>query len=173
MGPRHLFREGFTIIEILLVVIILLAVVGLTVPSFGPAYARLQLKKTAEDLVFVMRYAQSRCVMSNRRIRLELDAQGSGYQLMQASPSDGRQAPDRDEEGEAFEPVGGRWGRAFKIPPEIVVQSDGPFVYFFPDGSIEKREISVCRRALPTGPQERCLTVSTQGYRGRVRILAL
>ncbi|OGX37664.1 MAG: hypothetical protein A3G91_04605 [Omnitrophica WOR_2 bacterium RIFCSPLOWO2_12_FULL_50_9] len=157
MGLRHRLLLGFTIIELLLVVIILLVVVGLTVPSFSPAYARLQLHKTVEDLAFVMRYAQSRCVMNNRRIRLAFDSTLSEYQLMQQTP------PSGEGEG-AFEPVGGRWGRVFRIPDDVTVHTDDPFVYFFPDGRIEKQDISICR-------QEKCLTISTQGQRGHVWIL--
>lgn len=156
MRLRKCLLSGFTIIELLLVVIILLVVVGLAVPTFSPAYARLQLRKTAEDLAFVMRYAQSRCVMNNRRIRLAFDSTLSEYQLMQ-------QTSPLGEDGGAFEPVAGRWGRVFQIPDDVTVHTDDPFVYFFPDGRIEKQDISVCR-------QGRCLTISTRGQRGHVWI---
>lgn len=153
-GLRNI--AGLTAVEMLLVVLILSVVTAMTVPSFRQTYGRFRLRKTAEDLAYVMRYAQSRAIAKNRPMRLELNADLTSYFLAQKT--------EGDASAEDFERFSGRIGRNFQIPEDIKVQTEGSYVFFWPDGNIDRQSLEVCR-------DTQCLTVSTKEQRGYVRII--
>lgn len=150
-------QSGFTLIEIILVVILLSIITALTVPNFVPTYNYLQVQKTTDEIADLMRYAQSRSIIKNDQVRLEFDSLFSKYWLTQ------------DESGEYHDDIkefvrfSGRLGRTFDVPSEITIEMDGQYVYFYPDGRSEKKRIYVCFK-------ERCYTISTQEQRGYVRV---
>ena len=84
---------GFTLIEVILVVLILSVIAGLTIPRFSSTYNRFILQKSVEDLAYIMRYAQSRAITKNRVIRLEFDSTLSQYWLTQAEPHQIKEDP--------------------------------------------------------------------------------
>ena len=63
-------NKAFTLIEMLLVLIILSVIVGLTVPNFGKSVNTFELKKTANDIVYLVRWAQSRAINENVNYQL-------------------------------------------------------------------------------------------------------
>ncbi len=65
--------RGFTLVEILLVVVIMAVIAVLAVPNFSRTYAGIELHKTADDLAYRMRYVQSYAITKNTRARLEFD----------------------------------------------------------------------------------------------------
>lgn len=145
--------RGFTLVELLLVLLIVAIAAGLTVPNFSKTYARIQLKKTAEDLAYLMRYAQSRAVVKNRPVRLTFDEEFSRYWLTEATA----------EDNEEFARISGRWGKTYPVSEKIEVFSDKLFVTFYPDGHMDRQLIYVTR-------EERTLTISTREQRGYVRV---
>ncbi len=149
-------RTGVTAVEMLLVVLLVSVVTAMTVPSFRQTYGRFCLQKTAEDLAYVMRYAQSRAIAKNRQMRLEFSADWTSYFLAQKTEGDAR-AGD-------FERFSGRLGRDFQILKDIKVQAEGPYIIFWPDGNIDRQSLEVCR-------DMKCLSVSTKEQRGYVRII--
>ena len=68
MRPR-----GFTLVEILLVVMLIGLAAGLAVPNFSGSFSSLQLRETAENLGYLMRYAQSRAIIRRQPCRLEFN----------------------------------------------------------------------------------------------------
>ena len=159
-GPNPARRqEAFTLIEIILVVLILGVVVGMAVPNFSRTYSTFQLKQFTEDLVYLMRYAQSRAITNNREIRLEFDPEFLQYWLTQQKEGEERGAGDP-----VFERFTGRYGRIFKVPPELRIKTGMNTVSFYPDGTIARARMDVCR-------DEKCLTISTKEQRGFVQVL--
>ena len=165
--------QGFTLIEILLVVVIMAVIAVLAVPNFSRTYAGIELRKAADDLAYRMRYAQSYAITRNTLTRLEFDPFFTQYWLT-------RQSGDETAQG-AFERIPGRMGEITGIPRDAQVSfaEGGPALYFYPDGTMDKRRISFCR-ALPVplrgtysaGRQgDECFFVSTQKQRGQVLIL--
>lgn len=149
---------AFTAVELILVVLILSILAGLTVPHFSRTHKTFELKKQAQDLAYMMRYAQSRAVAKGKRMRLEFLSDFSVYQLTEESETDLAQEGER-----SFETIAGRMGRAVTVPSSIKFQSEGADVHFYPDGSIDKRRVSVCQ-------QEQCWVISTREKRGHVQI---
>lgn len=151
-------RDGFTLVEIILVVLILAVIASLTLPNFSRSYAQVRLRQSAQGLVDLMRYAQSRAVAHNRRVRLEFDDALSKYWLTEEAGVRTQTSP------EDFHRFPGRFGRDFVLPGAVGVQTDTRPLTFFPDGSIEKGQINICL-------DQRCLTISTQWQRGYVRLI--
>lgn len=162
--------RGFTIIELLLVVVIVAVIAALAAPNFGSTYARIQLRKAADDLAYRMRYAQSYAITRNTLTRLEFDPSFTRYWLTSKSGEEAAQ--------DTFERLTGRLGESVGIPGDIQVSfaQDDPSLYFYPDGTMDKRRVSLCR-GLPAGrvgPAQRdrqeCVFVSTQKQRGQVYV---
>jgi len=157
---KTLGSRGFTLIEIILVVVIFSVVIVLAVPNLGSTYSSMLMKKQAEDIVYLMRYAQSRAIIKSVFVRLIFDADYTKYRLLQSRSED----EDVDIDDIVFVPFSGRFSRSHKIPNDINVESDSQEINFYPDGKIDKSNIGICR-------EEKCYTVSTEKQRGHVLLL--
>jgi hypothetical protein len=155
---NRLKEKSFTLLEIILVILVIGVIAGLTVPNFSKTYADIELKKGAEDLAYLMRYATGRAVIKNIKTRLEFNSEFSQYWLAE-------EIKDSVEAGEGeFKKISGRLGKKFNIPSGIKIELEDEFVSFYPDGSMDKKYIYVCN-------EKRCLIVSTKEKRGDVLVL--
>ncbi len=155
LSNRH--SKGFSLIEILLVVILLSIVAVLIIPNFSQSYESLILSKTTESIADLMRYAQSRSVMNNHAVNLIFEEDFSRYQLFQF-----------DSESNAFVAIANRLGKSFETPSNLTVSSEVTTIGFYPDGTIDPAEVSVCASGEDS---ERCYTVSSKVQRGFIKIL--
>lgn len=154
----HAFLQGFSIIEVLLVVIILSVVAGLAIPNFSRSYHQFHLKNAADELAYVMRYAQSRAVTKNRQVRLEFDPEFSSYWI-----TEGVDSVLESDDTQGFQKISGRFGKVFRIPDDLSIEGEASAVTFYPDGRIDRQRFSLCN-------EKRCFMVSTKEQRGHVRI---
>jgi len=69
-------RRGFTLIELMVVLTILVLLAGLTAPSFVRQYHEAKLKSAARDMVGLMQYARSEAVVEGTTYRLNIDRDG-------------------------------------------------------------------------------------------------
>jgi len=148
---------GFTIIEVMLVMVILVIITGLAAPNFSNTYAGIQLKVTTDDIAYLMRYAQSRAVARGNEIRIEFDSSLRVYWITEEEQSD-TYASDK-----MFNRITGRLGKKNKIPEMLNLEIEKPSIHFFPDGTIEKVLFNVCLK-------EQCRIISTKEQRGAVRV---
>ena len=153
--PRGEGTRSFTLIEILLVAVILAVIAVLAVPNFSRTYAGIELRKAADDLAYRMRYAQSYAITKNTRARLEFDPLFTQYWLAADRFPSAKGSPREEQSGDdtaqdAFERLTGRLGQSISLPRDVRLSfEDGdPSLSFYPDGTIDKRRISLCR-ALP------------------------
>lgn len=156
---RFFWQAGFTLIEILIVVMILGVIAGLAVPNFSNLNTQVQLKETAKNISYLMRYAQGRAITKGKTQELTFDAGNFQYQLNEAV-SEGTQ---REGEG-IFNPIAGRLGRTFDIPKEITLEIDNPHIRFYPDGKIDRTRIFLHDN------RDHYFTVSTQEQTGYVQM---
>ena len=132
-------QDGFTFVEILLVVVLLGVVAGLSVPHFSQSYKTLQVQNVADHIAYLMRYAQSRAIMKNGFVRLVFNASSHTYWLEQAQASG-------DEAEMYYERIPGRWGRVFSFDPGMELSAESSFVVCYPDG---KDSLSIRHGAEP------------------------
>lgn len=150
-------RSGFTLVELLLVVVLLAVIAGLSIPRFSQTYKKMQLKQSAENLAYVMRYAQSRSITGNQFVRLLFSSERDRYWI------------EEQEENENFEleykRINGRMGQSYAVPDNFNIDFNGDAIEFNPDGSIEKKFLYIC-----VNENDQCYTVSTAEQRGMVHV---
>ncbi len=154
------FLTGFTLVEILLVVLLLGVVAGLAVPNFSQLYSNLQLSEATKNVAFLMRYAQGRAIVKKNLHRLELDAVHNQCRLTQEVDL----GSDQGDEEVSFQPISGKMGQPLSIPEGIKMEADKPAILFYPDGKIEKVRLYL------RDNRDSYFTVSTQDQFGYVQI---
>lgn len=147
---------GFTLVEMLLVVVLLGVIAGLTVPSFKKSFSGIELKNQTQDLVYLMRYAQSRSVTKRINVRLNLDMNGRKYFLTESD----------EENPQNYSPVKGRMGEPQALSSKLQLESKDLKIDFYPDGTIDKTQIRICL-------DRECNVVSTQEQRGNVHYFSV
>ncbi len=150
---------GFTLIEVLLVVVILGVIAGIAAPNFSGTYARLQLNESAKNIQYLMRYAQSRAILKNKAHRIDFDLNEHTCVIKEKSTGQGF----AETEG-SYQNIEGRWGRNYHIPPGIILEIAQPQIEFFPDGKMTRARIYL------QSARGQTMTVSTQEQSGQVQI---
>ena len=75
-------RYGFTLIEILLVVVIVLIASGVAVPSFIRSYRGAKLRASARTVVMMHRHARSLAVLQQKPMTLLADAKNAQWEVV-------------------------------------------------------------------------------------------
>lgn len=155
-------NNGFTFIELVLVTIIILVLVGLSAPLFRRPFSNIQLKNTCQELVQLMRYAQTKAIAERKFCRINFDfAKGSFWLTVQDEASAG-----------GFARIKGRWGKRFNLPAGIsIVPLEGAlmgegvdYIVFYPDGSCDQTQIKI------SSNRGTSLTITTQKNVGHVKV---
>jgi prepilin-type N-terminal cleavage/methylation domain-containing protein len=150
---------GFTLIEMLLVVMIVAIISVLSVPRFSKAHQGIILKKQADDIVYLMRYAQSRAINKNKLLQFLFSEEFSSYRILEAESNDYREISDA-----TFIPFQSRLARVRKINSRNFIKSDLRYIHFYPDGQIDRLSFEVCN-------ENKCFAVSTEFQRGNINLL--
>ena len=151
--------KAFTLIEIILVSLVLIVIAGLSLPNFAKTYLGLELKQTTKDVVYLMRYAQSRAVTKGKQMQAEFAPDLKSYWINELS------SREESESEEQFNRISGRFGKVYHIPDSVELASDFQKVHFYEDGSIEKVRVYLCLKG-----KDRCQTVSTKEQRAAVKV---
>ncbi|MBF0479714.1 MAG: prepilin-type N-terminal cleavage/methylation domain-containing protein [Candidatus Omnitrophica bacterium] len=141
---------GFTLIEILLVLVVLSIIVGLAIPNFSNLHRQLLIKRVAYEISYLMQRAQTRTMSQGYELRITSDANRSSFWIEQKKDNSYTRMP-------------GELNRTVDIPPEMHVEAEGLPILFLPNGGISQGEISVCN-------EEECFLVSTKVQYGNVKI---
>jgi prepilin-type N-terminal cleavage/methylation domain-containing protein len=91
MFTRH--RRGFTFIEIVLVVVILMVLAALAMPQMKGTFASTRLKRTARNIAGLLRFARNTAVLRELPCEIRFDPDNDKYQVVLI-----------DEEGKPMEP---------------------------------------------------------------------
>lgn len=122
------FQTGFTLIELILVMLILCTVLGMAGPSLRGFFSQRQMDDTAACMLSLTQFAQSQAVCEARHYRVNIDIDDRTYWLT---------VKDKG----VFRKLKTSWGRIFILPPEITVkvwdlERDGSLrlIEFSPEG---------------------------------------
>jgi len=130
-------NNGFTLIEILLVLVIVGIVLALAAPNFSKGYSRFQLRTTADDLLSISRWAQAMAIGQQRIYALSFSGDRFSYNLEFV------QDTGQENDQYNFRPVNGALGRMHKIPDAIQLVADIDRIKFYPDGTIDAANIQL------------------------------
>jgi type II secretion system protein H len=122
---RPINNKGFTLVEVLLVLVVTALLAGLAIPSLKSTLQHYRLYSTVSDFEKTVMYGRERAVMESRVLRWELDRAKSTFFLYELTP---------DEKDKSLAPVEVNH-RAY--PKEIQIQTDvqNDEIWFYPDGS--------------------------------------
>lgn len=158
--PNHCGpRRGFTLFELILVMLILCTVLGLSGPSLKGFFAMRQLEDTGARIVSLMEYARTQATCEGRVYRFNVDVTDRTYWLS---------VLDEDD----FEDPGSAWGREFQIPDDYAIRvrdflMDGMtyYVEFVGTGRMQPGSIEV------TGPKGDRLNIVCRSATERFMII--
>ena len=120
-------RAGFTLIEILLVLVLLGIFVGLVIPRVGILFFDYEFHSTINQIEKLIRFASYNSVLNGNIYRLTIDRREKSFVLFQKGTDDDKQE---------FENVPGRAGSSLILPQNMDISDlSMDTVYFFPDGS--------------------------------------
>jgi len=133
-GPsaeRRATRAGFTLLELVLVMVVIGTVLGMAAPSLRGFFESRKAADAASTLVALTQFARSGAIAEGRIYRLSLDEAAGTYRLSA-------------QEGGAFVALNSEFGRVFRFPEgvrsEMLVQGadeSRDYVDFYPDGRTE------------------------------------
>jgi len=90
--------SGFSIIEIIVVMVLLGILLTLTMNNIGSNKAAGELRKSAEKMKTYIQYAQTRAMSSNKAWGIAYDSSSNEYWLFSDEKSEKRMLPSEDKE---------------------------------------------------------------------------
>jgi prepilin-type N-terminal cleavage/methylation domain-containing protein len=134
---RH---QGFTLLELILVMVILSTVLAMAAPSLRGFFASRQIQDAAAQLLTLTQLGASQAVCEGTGFRLNLDAEQGLYWLT-------------SWQGGTFEKLRTEFGQVFTLPKDTVMQLDGverdgseTFISFAPQGTTTPARIRLVDR---------------------------
>ena len=132
-SPCHGKARGFTLVELVLVMLVIAVVVAMVAPSFHGANRGRRAGDTASQIVSLASYARSQAITQGKTYRLNLDPDAGTYELSK-----------RDYD--VFE-VMGNWSYStpdgVRIACDLQPQQDGLYIEFRPTGRTDPAIIRV------------------------------
>jgi prepilin-type N-terminal cleavage/methylation domain-containing protein len=150
-------KDAFTLVEIILSVVILSVTIALAIPNFSKTFYRLELRKTADNIVYLIRYGQSRAVTERKTYLLNFTEGLTHYQLLRGASAGSLKEQD-------FTPISHAFGRLFKVPNSVAISSEVNSVKIYSDGTLDKVRIHLKGK-------DRGLVLSSMEQRSNVFIL--
>ncbi|MHC4647283.1 MAG: GspH/FimT family pseudopilin [Planctomycetota bacterium] len=132
--------KGFTLLELVLVMVILSTVLAMAAPSLRGFFASRQTQDAAAQILALTRLARSRAVCEGTAYRLNLDDKRGEYWLT-------------SQQSGAFEKLKTEFGRVFTLPKDTVLELEGveqdgseTFIAFTPQGTTTAATIRLIDR---------------------------
>ncbi|MEJ2618959.1 MAG: GspH/FimT family protein [Candidatus Thiodiazotropha sp.] len=119
MNRKMLKNRGFTLIELMLVMVLMAMMFSLTPPLMHKAFPALKLKAAARDLVQEIRYVQQSAILTGSESKISFQLHSDQYQSDLLNQGEVRQLP----EGISFD------AENIDHTQQILV------LHFYPDGS--------------------------------------
>jgi len=144
-------RDGFTLIELILVLTLLAIMTSLAAPSLSNFFRGRALDAEARQLLALTHAGQSRAVASGFPMLLWLDGPGHSYGLMEEATTSSGSSAGVDPKAEEFTFDDQLQIEAVHASPLPVNGRSLPAIRFLPDGTIDENSASSWRLLAPNG----------------------
>lgn len=108
-------RRGFTLYEVIIVLVVLLVVSGIVVPSFSGLLPSVRVRKAGEEILSTIAKARDDSVLTSRRFRIVFTKEPAAYRL--------EYEPDPMNEPATFRALAGDWGVESALPDGVTFAS--------------------------------------------------
>lgn len=171
-------NRGFTLLDLLIVIMILGIVGTIAIPRFQSLAAEAKLSAAAGELVAGLQYAASLAVRHRRPFGLKADVSGNWFKIYDTAPYPDSIPPARpnndphvDQSGVVLDPHTKTWYEkdfdAWDVYSGVKITSlpTGAEVRFYPDGHTAETDSVII---VSYGGNRRTITIS--GFTGRIRV---
>jgi len=176
-------RDGFTLVEIMVVIVVLTILTATIVPEFSGTIEDARLRASGRNLAAAIRFAASEAVTRSRVVRLQVNPASREYWLEAENDRGAFERIDEDGRGRLDEPIAIDivptrpviMGGASETPPPPARSDDleeetlPGVIRFFPDGTADGREV-VLRSRAQGGEDELLLRLVVNPTTSRVRV---
>lgn len=160
---------GFTLIELVIVASIIAVLVAISSPLFRASVRDLELRDAAYNLSKIIKYAQQRAVIEEKKYRLCLNFEKKSYQLFVEKEM---KEVSAEEEGAAlkensrflWQKTEGRFGRDVILPKNVEIRGSSDKITFLPNGRCAAVSIYL------TGQQKKTIEIKTNGRAGYAKV---
>ena len=149
-------RSGFTLLELVIVVVIIGTLVLLSAPMFARTYNDLALQNSASNVSRTIFLAQQTAVSEKKTVKMVIDKKKKAYWLL---------GEDRSDAKIVFKNIKGSFGRVFILPSGTDIECANDGIFFYPDGSSDAILIKLKNR------YENIYTVTNQGSAGYAKVI--
>jgi len=161
-------RCGFTLVEVLVVVVIIALLGGLGSGIYVGTYKRILVEKAARDFVLAAKYARIMAIERQRQYKIELDTANGGFYLafeeLNVETQQTEQAIVRDLYSKPVEFVGDVKFEDMQITPIGLEEADEETaIVFLPNGTAQSAVIQI-------GDGKNHYTVSICAATGKARV---
>jgi general secretion pathway protein H len=134
---RSHVRAGFTLLELVLVLLIISVAIAIVMPSLSNTARGRRVGDTAAQLVTLTNYAHNQAISEGKLYRLNLQPNGSGFWLTM-----------QQDDGQFVE-LGQEMGQRVDVPEDLRLETDlprqqdgGTYVTFRPNGRCEPAPVN-------------------------------
>ena len=139
--PGHINAGGFTLLELILVMVIISTLLAIASPSLQGFFASRRTDDAASNMLSLIKLARSLSISEGRIYRFNIDSEESSYRLTAA------------EKG-IFTELNNEFGRDFMLPDDTSVELEKQdknnaaeqYIEFYPEGKSEPGTITLTDR---------------------------
>ncbi|MBN1872571.1 MAG: prepilin-type N-terminal cleavage/methylation domain-containing protein [Candidatus Omnitrophica bacterium] len=139
--------RGFTLIELIIVAAIIVVLVAMSSPLFMATFRDLEVKNSLYDLGKIIKYAQERAIIEEKRYRLILSFDRNLYFLLSEDANADKDEESGDSSGggedAGWEKVPGKYGKVYHLPEGAEFQGEVDSLNFYPSGRCDSVTIQV------------------------------
>ena len=161
-GPAH--REGFTLIELILVVTLVLVISSAVLPIYNGSLKRTHADYALRDIIALVKYAQERAVTDSTHYRFYVHPENRQYWLMALTDVDGERMFEEVTEKQCAKRTLSEHLQL--AAPEALEDADleARFIEFFPNGTCDVGQVQL------TDAENRQIRINMAGKLGQIEV---